>query len=531
MKKKIFSNLKTLLKKAKEIYDKKYEETEVKLENKWDTFVKQTKKTKKLMYPKLTQCYQKTKEKLKECVQRLDEISSEEAVTLKQMLRFVQKWIISIVKNMSDLIKEIPKRKLVAKFIMLSLVFMLMLPITTVKASTLTIHDNADSITDTEESFLQDQIDALTDKYDIDVLILTNKEETNYTDIYQYATDALSKEFPDSKCSIGIVFDFYNASYTIVPQGTALNYITESEIDAAFDICDAEFKKTNPSVFTCCNEIIVSCFHSINETHQEETGLDGEIQNVLDEASNVSVTSENVDVDTITKKNHVYINDLADLLTEEEETALQNWVEKNYSKLDYNILFLTTNDADGKSTMVYSDDYMDAMFPDTDENIAFVIDMDNREIYINTMGSSIERINDSNINSALNAGYNEITDGNYYKCLQKMSKYCLNILLKESDFGTKFVDAMLRSILFAIIGTVIIVVALLAIHKKANKSVNTGCYENKQEYEILHKDATHVRSYTTVQKDYYRPKSSSSGGGSSHHSSSGRSHGGGGRHF
>jgi uncharacterized membrane protein YgcG len=57
----------------------------------------------------------------------------------------------------------------------------------------------------------------------------------------------------------------------------------------------------------------------------------------------------------------VYIHDNADLLSDSEESDLIEDITNKCKNINYNILFLTTDDTGGKSTMVYSDDYMDDM--------------------------------------------------------------------------------------------------------------------------------------------------------------------------
>ena len=103
-------------------------------------------------------------------------------------------------------------------------------------------------------------------------------------------------------------------------------------------------------------------------------------------------------VDEYSEDQQVYIHDLASLLNSSEEQELRELAESYCENFDLNVLFLTTNDANNKSTMVYSDDYMDDLFPvGVENNIAFVIDMDNREYYVNTMGIAIDKLTDAEL--------------------------------------------------------------------------------------------------------------------------------------
>ncbi len=237
----------------------------------------------------------------------------------------------------------------------------------------------------------------------------------------------------------------------------------------------------------------------------------------------------------------VHMHDLGDLLSNREEQELIDSVAPYCKKMSYNILFLTTNNAGGKSTMVYSDDYMDELFPDTDENIAFIIDMDNRQIYINTMGRAIRFLSDDKIEKGLDAGYPHIKNNEYYECLREMSSYALNKLkwaeMRDSNFLVFLATEMVRYILPSVIVTALVVLSLIHKHKRANLAHSPTAYVPKDLYEVIDKKENFIRSYDTVQRDYYKKSESSggssgsSGGGSSHTSSSGRSHGGGGRSF
>ena len=236
----------------------------------------------------------------------------------------------------------------------------------------------------------------------------------------------------------------------------------------------------------------------------------------------------------------VYVHDLANLLTNEEEQELEELAAYYCTDFDLNVLFLTMDDADGKSTMQYSDDYMDNVFPiGVENNIAFVIDMDNREYYINTMGVAITKLSDDEIDIALDEAYPEMSSGNYYGAFKDMATYCLSEITGKSSLMMNglfagLLTAMIACAIIAAIPTAIIVIWLILAHNSANKTQSATKYLSNENYAVINKDEVLIRSYETVQIGYYRPKSSSSGGsrsGSSHRSSSGRSHGGGGRRF
>lgn len=229
--------------------------------------------------------------------------------------------------------------------------------------------------------------------------------------------------------------------------------------------------------------------------------------------------------------------DNANLLTPDEETKLYNYINKQSKKYGVDIVILTTNNTNGKSTMVYTDDFYDGIEGSTrygDDGLLFAIDMYNREIYINTVGKCIDEISGSELDRALDAGYSAIKQNLYYKTLTKMMDKIFNSMPSKNVFSN-IVNCLIpkvtfEGLVFPIILTVIFIVLAIKSHKKGMKPISAQSYgENKKGYNLKDKKEEYIRSYQTVDHGYYRK--SSSGGSGSHRSSSGRSHGGGGRRF
>lgn len=233
----------------------------------------------------------------------------------------------------------------------------------------------------------------------------------------------------------------------------------------------------------------------------------------------------------------VYMHDLADLMTDEQEAELIQSVKKHTQKLNYHILFLTTSDAQGKNTMTYSDDYMDRMFANHNNAIAFVIDMDNHKIYVNTMGDAIKYLDDSSVRKTMDKGSAKIKKGDYEGTLEAMSDYALGKISVKDPNGRTLMKAFAKGIgavqIPSIVIAILVGVGLVFQHKKANKAPAATVYIDHGSYDINNKDTRFIRTYNTVQSGYYKQSSSGSGssGGSSHRSSSGNTHGGGGRSF
>ena len=79
------------------------------------------------------------------------------------------------------------------------------------------------------------------------------------------------------------------------------------------------------------------------------------------------------------------VYDDAALLTPEEIETLESELDAAGEKTGWNMLMLTTDDTNGKTTQEYADDFFDAIAENGD-GVALLIDMQNREICISTGG-------------------------------------------------------------------------------------------------------------------------------------------------
>lgn len=261
------------------------------------------------------------------------------------------------------------------------------------------------------------------------------------------------------------------------------------------------------------------------------------------------------------------VYDEADLLTAEEEHKLTAMASDWAKSLRAHIIFLTVDDAGRKSSAQVADNFYDELIygsaggPDED-GILFLIDMDNREVYVSTSGNLICWINDQEIDDAIDKGWTDLTKGNYYDSFNKIAKEALNTAQywksqgdtcdddayikgpgstygqrqQKPTFFSAFTSGFLRYLLLGIIAAVGFAILSLKKHNAPNKKMSANLYlSENQNYKVTNKDVKLVKTWHTVDKGYYAPKnnSSSSGhrSGSSHSSSSGRSHGGGGRKF
>lgn len=224
------------------------------------------------------------------------------------------------------------------------------------------------------------------------------------------------------------------------------------------------------------------------------------------------------------------VYDMADLLTDSEENQLRK-LAKKYEAYDISIIFMTTSSTDGKTTQNFSNDFYDT-HSFREDGVMFSIDMENRQIYIDTVGKLIPMISDSKVESALDDGYQHVVDAEYALCLTKMSQsICKIIDAKEHPVATALKPSAV-TILVMILAAVSVGAILLHMHNKANHKISATQYLGTS-FVVKNRNTVYMGCRKEVIPDYYaEPKDSGgSSGSSSHRSSGGISHGGGGRSF
>lgn len=226
------------------------------------------------------------------------------------------------------------------------------------------------------------------------------------------------------------------------------------------------------------------------------------------------------------------VYDYANLLSTTEEQKLSELAEDYKNEYGVNVVFLTYDNANGKSTMRYTDDFYDEIHYNQ-SGILFAIDMDNREMYINTIGTCINTLSDRERNAIFDETQNYVKNKEYYKffdktCKKAFGKMYNEGLAEENDTEQWWIPTG-TSIVVTLIVMTIVTIILIAKHNKANKKISASAYIPNDGYKVYDRKETFLRTYETVSRNYY--KSSSGGGSSSHRSSGGVRHGGGGRGF
>lgn len=117
------------------------------------------------------------------------------------------------------------------------------------------------------------------------------------------------------------------------------------------------------------------------------------------------------------------VYDQADLFSEEEEARLEEKIQMLQEKTGMDAVLVTVKDAQGKSSEEYADDFYDENGFGTGEEgsgLLYLMDMDNRELYISTCGEMVWILTDERVEAMLEAGIARMGRGDYVGCAQKL---------------------------------------------------------------------------------------------------------------
>lgn len=249
------------------------------------------------------------------------------------------------------------------------------------------------------------------------------------------------------------------------------------------------------------------------------------------------------------------VYDYADLLSASEEAELADACLGVEDSIQTELYILTTNDAGGKETVDYADDFGDEHAFGYDKEygdyMILCIDMDNRVVWVSTSGKAIDYLTEARIDALLDDLYGYLTSGDYYNTCLSYIKSATKYMSTEPSYSKDQIDPdnyqdtmyvydeekgaldiwYMRLVISLGIGA--IAVLIMAFQSKTKITTSAQTY-SKGGPKIHRREDKYIRRTTTSRRI---ESSSSSGSGSRsssggrHTSSSGRSHGGGGRSF
>ena len=253
-----------------------------------------------------------------------------------------------------------------------------------------------------------------------------------------------------------------------------------------------------------------------------------------------------------------YVIDNAELLSSEEEAALEEKIQSIRQEYAVDVVILTVDSLDGKTPQDYADDYYDYNGY-ADDGLLFLLSMEERDWYISTKGNAIYALTDYGIQqlgegilSYLSAGdyyggfdafLNDLptylsafrdgspidgyadTSGDYYHGDQEDVVY-----YDDSEYDSSPRIHIWLSLAIGIVIAAITVIAMRASMNTKRPQRSAGDYLQESSYHLRTNQDMFL--YSHMDRVRIKDDDDDHGGGSSvHTSSSGSSHGGGGGKF
>lgn len=240
--------------------------------------------------------------------------------------------------------------------------------------------------------------------------------------------------------------------------------------------------------------------------------------------------------------------DDADLLSYDEEQEIQSMLDEFAEESGWTLFAVTTDDANGMTSEEYADDYVDQNAFE-ENGVCFLIDMDNREIYMSTTGSAIRILTDHRIDSIMDDSYEYAGDGEYAKCFETMIRETEDSFHEGIESGQYNYDRDTGEISKApnrlTVWDMLISLIAAAAAGGAVVAVIAGKYRLKfggwqydfksnSRLDLTNKTDRLVNTFRTahhIQRDSGGGSGSSGSCSTTHHSSGGGTHGGGGHKF
>lgn len=213
----------------------------------------------------------------------------------------------------------------------------------------------------------------------------------------------------------------------------------------------------------------------------------------------------------------IYIYDEADLFSDKETERLIDTmapIAENYG----HACILTLLDCDYYDTKSYAEAFT-IQYYDKENLVLFIIDMDNRELYMNFEGRILRDLGTSTADIITDNVYRYATDEEYFECAtEAMSEALYKLEGGNLTSSMKILSNACIAVVFALLLTYFIARAVSSTMKASNSEMLDSMY-----HQFKFTDTKSVLDHTSRE---YSPQSSGSSGG--HGGGGGHSGGGGG---
>lgn len=220
------------------------------------------------------------------------------------------------------------------------------------------------------------------------------------------------------------------------------------------------------------------------------------------------------------------IEDSADLLSEADEQGIKELMEELTRYC--NVGLVTTDDNPCYNTQQFAERRNDELFRGSSA-VLFMIDMDERYIYLDSIGAARNRITSAYADSITDNVYTYARKTDYYSCAYEALDQ-VNTLMKGRMIAQpmKCISNALLAIALAMLINFIVVRVMSGKHKPSRNELISGIYSS---FKINDAKATFTHQTKTYSPQSSGSSGSSGGGGSHSGGGGGGGHSGGGHSF
>lgn len=235
------------------------------------------------------------------------------------------------------------------------------------------------------------------------------------------------------------------------------------------------------------------------------------------------------------------VQDLAELLSDSEETALSQKLDELSERQKMEIVVLTTDTLEGLTPREYADDIYDYCgfgYGENRDGLLLLLSIEDSDWYISTHGYGITAFTDAGIQYIGEQIIEDLSDGNFSTAFDKFAGLCDDFITQArtgSPYDSHNLPREPLSLIWIPISIAVGVCLSFAIVGNMKAKLKTvrsqsaaGSYMKSGSLNIT--ESRDLFLYSTVTRTE-KPKNDSSSGSSTHTSSSGSTHGGGGGKF
>lgn len=392
------------------------------------------------------------------------------------------------------------------------------------------VYDQADILTESEESSLLEKVNEISERHQCDVAILTmdtldGTSAQSYADEYY---DYCCFGYGDDNDGILFLLSIEENEWAISTEGLGTTALTADVQEYIIETMSPSLSdKKYFDAFTAYADL---CDDAINKANGGGTEITVDVATM----SSIDIVRGRTIPD---ERLMPRVVDEADILTDIEESNLLEEANRISQKQNCDVVILTIYSLEEYTATEYADDYYDYSgfgYGSSGDGILFLVSMEDRDWAISTKGFGITAFTDAGQEYMMENIKPDLSDGDYYDAFETYTELC-DDFISQAKSGNAYDNGNLPQeplsliwIPISILIGVVFAFFITGVMKGKLKSVRSqpaaSSYLKKNSMVVTTSKDTYL--YSSVTRVPRNTGNSSGGGSSTHRSSSGSSHGG-----